>query len=82
MVERGSHSYHICGINLRNADLDHMVYQVKYDTVFRMFMGSVKYDGIHLIVNGQKIKVYSYADAADIPWDDLLYRVYHRTHRH
>ena len=29
MVERGSSSYQICGINLRNADLDYMVYQVK-----------------------------------------------------
>ena len=35
MVERGSSSYQICGINLRNADLDYMVYQVKYDSVFR-----------------------------------------------
>ena len=31
MVERGCNSYQICGINLRNADLDYMVYQVKYD---------------------------------------------------
>lgn len=70
MIERGSHSYRICGINLRNADLDYMVYQVKYDTVFRTFMGSVEHDDTHLIVNGQRIKVYSYADAAEIPWDD------------
>ena len=39
MVERGSNSYQICGINLRNADLDYMVYQVKYDSVFRTFTG-------------------------------------------
>ena len=70
MVERGSHSYHICGINLRNADLDFMVYQLKYDTVFRTFSGNVEHDGQNLIVNGQKIRVYSYSDAAEIPWDD------------
>lgn len=70
MIERGSHSYHICGINLRNADLDFMVYQVKYDTVFRTFYGSVEHDGKNLIVNGQTIRVYSYADASEIPWDD------------
>jgi glyceraldehyde 3-phosphate dehydrogenase len=70
MIERGSHSYRICGINLRNADLDYMVYQVKYDTVFRTFMGSVEHDDRHLIINGQKIRVYSYSDAAEIPWDD------------
>ena len=70
MIERGSHTYHIAGINLRNADLDFMVYQIKYDTVFRTFYGSVEHDGTHLIVNGQKIRVYSYSDASDIPWDD------------
>ena len=59
MIERGSHSYHICGINLRNADLDFMVYQVKYDSVFRTFYGTVEHDGQNLIVNGQKIRVYS-----------------------
>ena len=70
MIERGSHSYRICGINLRNADLDFMVYQIKYDTVFRTFSGNVEHDGQNLIVNGQKIRVYSYSDAAEIPWDD------------
>ena len=35
MVERGSATYQMCGINLRNADLDYMVYQVKYDSVFK-----------------------------------------------
>ena len=70
MIERGSHTYHIAGINLRNADLDFMVYQVKYDSVFRTFYGMVEHDDKHLIVNGQKIRVYSYSDAAEIPWDD------------
>ena len=70
MVERGSNSYQICGINLRNADLDYMVYQVKYDSVFRTFTGHVEHDGSHLIINGKKSRVYSCSDAADIPWDD------------
>ena len=56
MVERGSNSYQICGINLRNADLDYMVYQVKYDSVFRTFTGHVEHDGSHLIINGKKIR--------------------------
>ena len=70
MVERGCSSYQICGINLRNADLDYMVYQVKYDTVFRTFQGIVEHDDRHLIVNGKKIRVYSESDASHIPWDD------------
>ena len=70
MVERGSSSYQICGINLRNADLDYMVYQVKYDSVFRTFRDTVEHDDRHLIINGKKIRVYSESDASQIPWDD------------
>ena len=70
MVERGCGSYDIRGINLRNADLDYMVYQVKYDSVFRTFTGTVERDERHLIINGRKIRVYSQENAADIPWDD------------
>ncbi len=70
MVERGVASYQLCGINLRKADLDYMVYQVKYDSVFRTFQGTVERDDRHLIINGKKIRVYSEDDAANIPWDD------------
>ena len=70
MVERGSSTYQICGINLRNADLGYMVYQVKYDSVFRTFTGMVTHDERHLIINGKRIRVYSESDAANIPWDD------------
>ena len=70
MIERGSSTYQICGINLRNADLDYMVYQVKYDSVFRTFRGMVEHDDRHLIINGRKIRVYSESDASLIPWHD------------
>ena len=70
MVERGSSTYQICGINLRNADQDYMVYQVKYDSVFRTFTGMVTHDDRHLIINGKRIRVYSESDASQIPWDD------------
>ena len=62
--------FDICGINLRNADLDYMVYQVKYDSVFRTFQGSVEHDGKNLILNGKKIRVYSESDASQLHWDD------------
>ncbi len=70
MTERGCSSYQICGVNLRNADLDYMVYQVKYDSVFRTFQGVVEHDDRHLIINGKKIRVYSENEAGNIPWDD------------
>ena len=62
--------FDICGINLRKADLDYMVYQVKYDSVFRTFRDTVEHDDRHLIINGKKIRVYSESDASQIPWDD------------
>ena len=47
-----------------------MVYQVKYDSVFRTFRDTVEHDDRHLIINGKKIRVYSESDASQIPWDD------------
>ena len=61
--------FDICGINLRKADLDYMVYMIKYDSVFRQFNGTVEHEGGDLVVNGHKIKVFSQSDAAMIPWE-------------
>ena len=60
--------FDICGINLRKADIDYMVYQVKYDSVFRNFNGTVEHEGGDLVINGHKIKIFSESDAAMIPW--------------
>ncbi len=69
LEERGCDNYEICGINLRNADLDYMVYQAKYDTIFRTFRGVIDRDEQHLIVNGRKIRVFSESDPSKIRWD-------------
>jgi glyceraldehyde 3-phosphate dehydrogenase len=60
----------ICGINVRNADKDYMVYMLKYDTIFGRFPKElgVYEDGI--IIDGKKIPVYSESDAANIPWSE------------
>ena len=60
--------YAICGINLRKADVDYMVYLLKYDSVFRNFNGTVEHKDKNLIVNGPTIQVFSASDAAMIPW--------------
>lgn len=61
-------NFHLCGINVRNADLDYMVYMIRYDTIFGRFKGELStYDG-GIIVNGQKIPVFSESDASLIPW--------------
>ncbi|MBQ2830505.1 MAG: type I glyceraldehyde-3-phosphate dehydrogenase [Oscillospiraceae bacterium] len=60
--------FELCGINLRKADLDYMVYMIKYDSVFRNFNGTVEREDDMLVVNGQKITVFSEKDAGMIPW--------------
>ena len=72
--------FDICGINLRKADLDYMVYMIKYDSVFRQFNGTVEHKDKNLIVNGHTIQVFSESDAAMIPWSSCG-GVHHRVHR-
>ncbi len=60
--------YQICGINLRNADTTYMAYQVKYDSVFGPFNGTVEAKPNALVINGQEITVFSESDASKIAW--------------
>ncbi len=60
----------LAGINVRNADLEYMVYMLKYDTIFGRFPRSLdKYEG-GLIIDGKKVPVYSQTEASKIPWKD------------
>ena len=70
MAERGFDRYDVCGINLRKVDLDQMVYQTKYDSVFGRFNGTVCHDGENLIVNGHKIHVFSEDAPENIKWSE------------
>ncbi|WP_312061133.1 type I glyceraldehyde-3-phosphate dehydrogenase [Anaerotignum sp.] len=60
--------FELCGINLRNAELDYMVYQLKYDSVFGRFNGEIEIGENCLIVNGKEVRVFSESDAGLIPW--------------
>ena len=60
----------LAGINVRNADLEYMVYMLKYDTIFGRFPRSLdKYEG-GLIIDGKKVPVFSQTEASKIPWKD------------
>ena len=60
----------IRAINLRNADLEYMVYMLKYDTVFGRFPKSLDYDQSGLYIDGKHVDVYSCSDALEIPWKE------------
>ena len=61
----------IAGINYRNADLDYLIYMLKYDSVFGRFPKELgKYEG-GLLIDGRKVPVYSEDDARNIPWGEF-----------
>ena len=62
--------FKLCGINVRNADLDYILYMIRYDSIFGRFQGTLERYEDGIIVNGEKIRVYSENDAADIRWGE------------
>ena len=59
----------LCGINLRKADLDYMVYLMKYDSVLGRFPGEIEESGNGIRINGHEVAVFGESNVADIPWD-------------
>lgn len=60
----------IRAINLRNADLEYMVYMLKYDTVFGRFPKALDHDKNGIFIDGKHVDVFSYSDALEIPWKE------------
>ena len=60
----------ICGINVRNADKEYMVYMLKYDTIFGRFPKDLAVYENGIVIDGKKVPVYSESDAANIPWSE------------
>lgn len=51
----------------------------QYDSAHGKFPGTIKVDGDHMIVNGDRIKVLSIRDPAKLPWKDLGIDVVHES---
>ena len=60
--------FELCGINLRNANIEDMIYMIKYDSVFGRYTGKLEAAEDGIIADGKKILVYSESDAANIDW--------------
>ena len=60
----------IVGIN-DLIDANYMSYMLRYDTTHGRFNGEVSVDGKDLIVNGNKIRVTSERDPANLNWGDI-----------
>ena len=61
--------FEICGINLRKAEPEYMVYLMKYDSVFGRFPGTVEQTENGISINGREIAVFSSSDVKEKPWD-------------
>ena len=52
-------------------DTKTLAHLFKYDSVHRIFDGKVERDENHIIINGNKIKVFNKKDPAELPWKEL-----------
>ena len=60
----------IVGIN-DLLDMGYMAYMLRYDSVHGKFDGTVEMKDNYLIVNGQKIRLTSEKDPANLKWDEV-----------
>ena len=60
--------FQLCGINLRNANVEDMIYMIKYDSVFGRYNGKLEAAEDGIIADGRKITVFSESDASKIEW--------------
>ncbi|MBR5128445.1 MAG: type I glyceraldehyde-3-phosphate dehydrogenase [Firmicutes bacterium] len=58
----------IAAINVRNADLEYLEYQLRYDSTFGRFPKELGRYENGLIINGKKVPVFSESEAINIPW--------------
>lgn len=64
------HDIQIVAINdLGNAETN--AHLTRYDTAHGKFPGTVAVEGDHMVVNGDKIKVFAQRDPKQIPWGEL-----------
>lgn len=62
--------FNICGINVRNAEYDYIIYMIRYDSIYGQFKGELGTYEQGILVNGKKIPVYKESDACNIPWNE------------
>jgi len=68
LAAMGDKDIEVRGINVRNANIEYLIYMIRYDSTFGRFNGSLEEYDKGIIVNGKKIPVYSESDATNIPW--------------
>ncbi len=60
-------------------DAETNAHLTRHDTAHGRFPGTVEVDGDHMVVNGNRIKVFAERDPAKIPWGELGVDVVHES---
>lgn len=68
--ENFSNDIEIVGIN-DLLDPEYLAYMLKYDSVHGRFNGEIAVEGNNLVVNGQKIRLTSEMDPANLKWNEV-----------
>ena len=70
ILERGDTDFDVVAVN-DLTDAATLAHLFKYDSVHGVFPGDVSAEGDELVVNGDRFKVLSEKDPAQLPWGDL-----------
>ncbi len=70
ILERGGDDFDVVAVN-DLTDAETLAHLFKYDSVHGVFPGDVTAEGDELVVNGDRFKVLSEKDPAQLPWGDL-----------
>ncbi|MCB1741666.1 MAG: aldehyde dehydrogenase, partial [Gammaproteobacteria bacterium] len=60
-------------------DAETNAHLTRYDTAHGRFPGKIEVDGDHMVVNGDRIRVFAERDPAKLPWGDLGVDVVHES---
>lgn len=70
ILERNNSDFDVVAVN-DLTDAKTLAHLLKYDSVHGIFPGEIDVDGNELIVNGNRLRVLSERNPADLPWGDL-----------
>ncbi|MEM0964261.1 MAG: glyceraldehyde 3-phosphate dehydrogenase NAD-binding domain-containing protein, partial [Bacteroidota bacterium] len=70
ILERGDSDFDIVAVN-DLTDAETLAHLFKYDSIHGIYPGDVTADGGELVVGGDRFKVLSERDPAQLPWGDL-----------
>lgn len=64
------HDIEIVAINM-SGDFETNAHLLKYDTTHGRFNADVQLDGDHLVINGDRIRLFATRDPKELPWGEL-----------